>query len=335
MNKADLKKNQPVAWKMLSRALKEDKVSHAYLFYGPKGSPKSQMALLMAQSLFCKNPDEDGFACQECGDCKRIEREENLDFYWMHAGGHHHKRTRKEMDAWWKNKTEKEQKPENFRIKKEGILDLQEAFSRSAIGKNQVYILENYDTATPDASNSLLKFLEEPKEGLVGILTADQLGNVLPTIQSRCQMISFRPASREALKEELRDLFDEEDSLDMLSQAGWSKDEAIKLFDENFDTIKEGAKKYYSDCHLQEAILKVQTEIFYPKSPMLTKTNMTLFYQWLLYLARNDNNDPIRALKIREVLLEALDRIRRPVDLAMLADRTMFEIWKIKNSKTD
>lgn len=337
MDKQELKQSQPVVWKMLSQALLSGRLAHAYLFYGPKGSPKSQMALLFAQSLFCEHPDEDGFACQECAVCHSLQQEEEMDFYWMHPGGIRQKNrlSRKELDAVWKNPdtASQDEKPAAYKVLKSSILNLQDAFGESSInGSRQVYILEQYDTATPEASNSLLKFMEEPHEDLIGILCADDLGNVLPTIQSRCQLIPFRPASVESLKDELRECISDEESLDMLARAGWRKEEA-EQFDEHFDQIKAGAKSYCQDMDRQEGILNVQLNLFTNKNTA-TRTNVLLFLQWVLYdMKKQLESDPEQSLAIRSVLLESMDRLKRPVDILLLLDHTMYEILKIRTSR--
>ena len=80
MNKEYLKKAQPIVYQTLSNALKNQRVANAYLFHGPKGSSKLETAVLFAQSIVCEHTDVDGFACQECESCKRIENEDSLDY---------------------------------------------------------------------------------------------------------------------------------------------------------------------------------------------------------------------------------------------------------------
>ena len=197
MNKEYLKKAQPVVYQTLSNALKNQRVANAYLFHGPKGSSKLETAILFAQSIVCEHTDNDGFACQECESCKRIENEESLDYMIV----------------------------SNDRIKKKDIVDLQTFFESTSAGRQnaRIYILDHYDKATPDASNSLLKFLEEPSEGIYGILIADEKSNVLPTIQSRCQAIHFKPESCEHLLLENTS----EENAKMLAESGYTYDTAV------------------------------------------------------------------------------------------------------------
>lgn len=334
MNKEDLKRNQPVAYQVLSNALKNQKLSHAYLFYGPSGSPKEQMALLLVQSLFCQHTDEDGFACQECESCRRIAREESLDFFWAHAGGNQGIRnlSRNELKKYWDGEDiEVTQKQKDaFRIKKDTILSLQEKFSKSSVEKGwQAYILEEYDSATPEASNALLKFLEEPKDGLAGILIADELFNILPTILSRAQLISFRPASLETIKSSLSKVIEDEESIDMLARSGWSLEDLTKRLENGFFEIKEAAKTYYENRTRNSAILDMQLNVFNSKSEYYSKENVQLFIQWILYLAKKDiEENPRESMDIRLLCLNALDELKRPVDMALLLDSLYYSIQK-------
>ncbi len=83
MNKQQLKQEQPIAYRTLSHALKHDRLAHAYLFHGPTGTPKGAGAELLAQSIVCANRDEDGFACGECVDCRRIKEHQMTDFIYL------------------------------------------------------------------------------------------------------------------------------------------------------------------------------------------------------------------------------------------------------------
>lgn len=109
MNKEYLKKAQPIVYQTLSNALKNKRVANAYLFHGPKGSSKLETAILFAQSIVCEHTDFDGFACQECESCKRIENEESLDYMIV----------------------------SNDRIKKKDIVDLQ-AFLNRRVQENKM-----------------------------------------------------------------------------------------------------------------------------------------------------------------------------------------------------
>ena len=79
MNKTELQSLQPVVYQTLHNALKNDSLSHCYLFVGPTGTSKFETAVLLAQSLICPET-EDGWACQQCIQCIRIEENNYADY---------------------------------------------------------------------------------------------------------------------------------------------------------------------------------------------------------------------------------------------------------------
>ena len=168
--KEELKKNQPVVYKILENALLNHHYAHAYLFVGEKGTGKLDTALLLAQSLIC---EQEGFACETCTTCRRIKENNFADMILVDG---------KETS-----------------IKKKDILHIQEQFTKTSIEatNKKVYILNLIENATADALNSLLKFLEEPTSDVVAILITEQIDKILPTIQSRCQKIPFKKTSIE------------------------------------------------------------------------------------------------------------------------------------------
>ena len=277
MNKEYLKKAQPIVYQTLSNALKNKRVANAYLFHGPKGSSKLETAILFAQSIVCEHTDFDGFACQECESCKRIENEESLDYMIV----------------------------SNDRIKKKDIVDLQAFFESTSAGKQnaRIYILDHYDKATLDASNSLLKFLEEPSEGIYGILIADEKSNVLPTIQSRCQAIHFKPENCEHLLLENTS----EENAKMLAESG-----------------------YIEHASSFAQIEKMQTGVFVNKSERMNKDWIQLWIQWILFYVKNDRvNLPLeKKVKLYSILVENMDMLYRPVDLGLFMDKLYYDIRK-------
>jgi DNA polymerase-3 subunit delta' len=157
---------QPQAKRMLHHALQHEAVSHAYLFYGPKGTGKYAMALAMAQALFC--PEADPYSCGVCVMCRRIRHGNHPDVYSI--------------------------EPEGSSIKMEQIRQLQKNVTyRASESVRKVYILKDAERMTVQAANSLLKFLEEPSPGVTAILLTENRHALLPTILSRVQWVPFFP----------------------------------------------------------------------------------------------------------------------------------------------
>ncbi|MFE5324479.1 DNA polymerase III subunit delta' [Paenibacillus sp. NPDC056579] len=158
--------------RILQNSLRTDKVSHAYIFTGPAGTGRKQMALAFAQALYCEVLPDD--ACGECLNCRKVEHGNHPDLHWI--------------------------RPDGASIKIEQIRELQKQFSyRASASGPKMYILEDADKMTVQAANSLLKFLEEPTSRVVAILISDNGQALLPTIRSRSQWIPFAPMSRDRM----------------------------------------------------------------------------------------------------------------------------------------
>jgi DNA polymerase-3 subunit delta' len=165
-------KEQPRVTDLLAASLKNDRLAHAYLFAGPRGTGKMRIALHLAKSLFCRERPHD--ACERCINCQRI------------AGGNH-------PDV-------VVIRPDGASIKIDQIRALQKEMAmRSLESGHKVYVIEHVDKMTVQAANSLLKFLEEPPKGVVAILLTENSHALLPTILSRCQIIPFTPLPAELL----------------------------------------------------------------------------------------------------------------------------------------
>lgn len=174
MFKEILKERQPIVERVLANALKHKQASHAYLFTGPKGTRMLETAILFAQSLVC--PHRDPWADEVCEICDRIQKNRFTDLIIL--------------DGTFTS------------IKKEQILDMQEQFSKTALesyGK-KIYIVNAAENATTEALNSLLKFLEEPSgNDTYAILISEHPEQLLETIISRCQTLSFKAQNRQEL----------------------------------------------------------------------------------------------------------------------------------------
>lgn len=334
VDKEKLKKRQPVAWKILSNALLSGRISHAYMFYGQKNPDMSRFALLFAQSLQCTHPDEDGFACQECSNCRLIESESTGDFFWLHAGGIRTRKplSRKEIENWWKTHSIQSTENKSWRIQKENILQLQDNFSYSSQTdvRRQVYILEEYERATSSASNTLLKFLEEPKEGLTGILCTSAINMVLPTIVSRCQLIPLRPPGRAAMEAEFADLIDDEQLAAILARAGYDVVHTMQLMENSaLFELRDAAKAYWPRRGEHGAIVELETGVF-AKGKFNTREQAAFFLHCLLYFLEQEKTRTPASIDERELLLESIDALAMPLDATLLIERTACDLRKIR-----
>lgn len=174
----ELSERQPVATKMLKNAVIKDRVAHAYLFEGPRGTGKRELALYYTKVLLCENV-VDANPCGNCRNCKRVDSGNHPNVYII--------------------------EPEETSIKKHQIQQLQEEFAKTAVENNRkIYIIDHADKMTTNAANSLLKFLEEPISITTAFLLTEQVQQILPTIQSRCQSIHFNPLPVRFFEEHLQ-----------------------------------------------------------------------------------------------------------------------------------
>ena len=169
--------------KTLTSAIELGKISHAYLFTGPRGTGKTSTARILAKSLNCKNGPT-VHPCGECESCRDITNSIPIDVIEIDAASN-----RKVEDA--QNLLEKIQYvPVN--------------------GKYKIYIIDEVHMLTNHAFNALLKTLEEPPENVIFILATTEVHKVLDTIKSRCQRFDFRRITTDDIVKHLRYISDNE-----------------------------------------------------------------------------------------------------------------------------
>lgn len=164
--KSYLLEKQHIVFQVLKNSFKNKKTSHAYIINGSKGSPILEVATFIAQSLVCSNVDENNLACENCVNCNKIANQSYADFKLLNGEA----------------------------LKTDVTLSIQEEFNKSAIESENVkiYIIHQIEKAPISSLNKLLKFIEEPTSNIVAIFTTNSVSSILPTIVSRCQVISLK-----------------------------------------------------------------------------------------------------------------------------------------------
>ncbi len=167
----------------LVREVIEDKVAHAYLFAGPRGTGKTTSARLLAKSLNCPNREPDGEPCNTCPSCIGITEGTSLDVIELDAASHN---------------------------KVEDIREIRVNVGTVAAtpGARRVYILDEAHMLSRAASNALLKTLEEPPEHVVFVLATTEPYKLLDTIRSRTQRFDFQPVATETIIDFLAQISD-------------------------------------------------------------------------------------------------------------------------------
>ena len=171
----DLVGQEPII-RTLKNALKGDKIKHAYLFTGPRGTGKTTTARLLAKTVNCSNP-KDGEPCNECLQCREITAGNSFNVI--------------EIDA-----------ASNRGI--DNIRDLREkVMMPPSTGKYKVYVLDEAHMRTTEAFNALLKTLEEPPPYAIFVLATTDVHKMLPTVLSRCQRFDFKRIATRQIVEHL------------------------------------------------------------------------------------------------------------------------------------
>lgn len=184
------------AVQLLSAAIKNGRIGHAYLITGPQQIGKSTLARTFAQALNCEEPIASR-PCGECRSCRLIAQDHHPDIHLLSP----------EVSDRGKSV-----------IKVDQIRALQRQLQLSTLeGRYRIAILKQFDAANPSAANAFLKTLEEPPPGVILLLTAADADSLLPTISSRCRTITLRPLGSETIEQSL------------MTQWGVAPDDALLL----------------------------------------------------------------------------------------------------------
>lgn len=170
----DFKKTQNIAYNIITNDAKKNKISHAYLFETNSYPKSMEFVNAFVKFLLCPNHHINDNEAASCTVCKTIDDGNYTELKYI------------EPDGMW--------------IKKEQLSELQKEFStKSLSGVYRVYVVNQAEKLNAAAANSILKFLEEPEEGIIAILITDNMYQLLDTIISRCQVISLKKASMEEI----------------------------------------------------------------------------------------------------------------------------------------
>jgi DNA polymerase-3 subunit gamma/tau len=211
----------------ISNALYKDEIAHAFFLYGSRGIGKTTTARLLAKALNCQTPIIDPKSkipfepCGECASCKAVESGRHLDLI--------------EIDA----------------ASNRGIDSIRELIDKvklsPAMGKNKVYIIDEVHMLTNEASNALLKTLEEPPEHAYFILCTTNPEKVLDTIKSRCQQFVLKRPTLDEIQEKINLILEKENK---------------KVPENLISKIASGAKGAFRDAEtlLEQVLSKIEGE---------------------------------------------------------------------------
>ena len=235
-----LEELQPVVLRMIRNSLIKQRVAHAYLFEGLRGTGKKDIGLLLTKALFCESLIDGYKPCETCHNCRRINSGNHPDVHLV--------------------------EPDGLSIKVEQIRNLQAEFSKKGVeSAKKVYLIVHADKMSISASNSLLKFLEEPSTQTVAFLLTEQPQRMLPTIVSRCQILTFQPLSPNVMVKQLIENGVQPGKAPLLAQLTNNLEEALELnVDEWFAQAQKIVVKLYEVLKKGslEAMVMLQSDWF-------------------------------------------------------------------------
>ena len=226
----------------IKNSLDNNKMSHAYLFNGPRGVGKTTIARLIAKGINCLNNGPSSIPCDECDNCKEIVNGSSIDII--------------EIDA-----------ASNRGI--DEIRDLKESTGYLPVKcRKKIYIIDEVHMLTKEAFNALLKILEEPPQHILFILATTEIEKIPDTVISRCQRYDFKTLSKQNIVEMLKSVAEkenikiDEESLNLIYQKseGSARD--------SFSIFEQVTSNYY---HLDEITLELTEKALGLVSSMIHK----------------------------------------------------------------
>ena len=281
--------------KSLEEGIKNNKISHSYLFLGQAGIGKKMIAKELAKGILCLN--EDNKYCNNCKSCLEFEGGNNPDFFVI--------------------------EPEGNTLKIDQIRNMQIGVQeKPIISSKKVYIIDNADFMTKEAQNALLKTLEEPPEFVTIILIGENENAFLPTIKSRCMILHFNQISDLDIKNYLEKNYNIQVSNNMLEVFQGSIGKAIELKDkqEIYKNIEEAIDNIEKEDLID--LIKKLDILYTSKDEILD----ILDYINIIFLRKaKENVKYTRCIKIVE---NTKRRITQNANYDMSIDNMLFNIWE-------
>lgn len=276
----------------ITNAISSGLLSHSYLFSGPRGSGKTTLARLLAKAVNCQERKKgEAESCNQCSSCKEIAEGRSMDLIEIDAASHR------------------------------GIDDIREL--RDGIrfvptrAKYRVFILDEAHQFSKDASNALLKTLEEPPAHAIFILATTEIHKMIPTIISRCQRFDFRKLTLSEIINKLQKISAQEKikiekpalELVAINSEGSMRD-AESLLDQVFTLLGDSGKEIKAE-NIKDLLGLVEIELVAKFTDFISQKNAAQAVGFLNELAE-------KGLNLEEFAKALIDYLRKALLLKIM-----------------
>lgn len=305
----DYIKEQKIVCQILKNAVKKEKISHAYLFEMNGYSKKLEIAKAFAKMLLCPKNYSNSSKCENCVQCTNIDKDIFLELKII--------------------------QPDGLWIKKEQLDLLQKEFSTTSLESNKrVYIIMQADRLNPQAANSILKFLEEPQDNIVAILITDNMYQMLNTIISRCQVISFARTNKynqtnmvDKIKNNSGIIINDNQLLDYVKFVF----QYVDYYEKNkLGTILKNQKLWHNHFKEKNDIMSAFTIIILIYKDLLNfkvKSKIDIFSEYQDEIKNLADKNTIMQLNNKiKILLDSKNKLNYNVNIGLLMDKLVMDL---------
>lgn len=325
---------QPTIVKRLAQTIQNNELAHAYLLVGSTGSGKEALAQWLTLCIFCTNL-QNGHPDGKCAECQRVLSGNHPDVVTAEVTGR--------------------------QIKVDQIRHIKEEFTKTGMESDKkVFIINDADKMTVGAANSLLKFIEEPGPGVYIIMLTSNKNAVLPTIQSRTQVIEMMPLPRKMVNRILESVGIPQYLIPVMNGITKSPDDALSLMkDDWFSKAVNVIIEWYKELgnndpmafvDVQEHLIKLAGErsqqlvlldlmaLIWRDTVVLTTgiddVNQYHFVQWLTYLKQVVTHHNVKQIvEASRVTLEGRQFLDENINFQNVCEQETLRILKVLMNK--